>query len=92
MSSEAGTPNPHPPASQSLPFSGSSPSALGEEVSSETAGPHLQGADGKGSKTGVRSEWVRGVQTTGSTWGDHGPGGGRAQEVAEGPPDGTPGH
>lgn len=40
------------------------PSVLGEEVSRETARPHLQGADGKGSETGVRSGWERGVQTT----------------------------
>ena len=51
------TPSPSPPSESSCPV-------LGEEVSRETAGPHLQGADGKGSETGVRSGWDRGVQTT----------------------------
>lgn len=36
-----------PPPAPSPPFCGSSPSVLGEEVSRETTGPHLQGLMGK---------------------------------------------
>lgn len=79
MSFKAGAGSPAP----SIPPVSSSPSVLGEEVSRETAGPHLQGTDGKGSETGVRSGWDRRVQTTEfqCVWGEHGPGGGGAQRV-----------
>ena len=55
-----------PPPSSPLesPSEGSGPCVLGEEVSRETTGPHLQRTDGKGSQTGVRSGWDRRVQTT----------------------------
>lgn len=63
-----------PPSSPpESPSEGSCPCVLGEEVSRETTGPHLQGTDGKGSQTGVRSGWDRRVQTTEfQCWGGEG--------------------
>lgn len=61
LKQEPEAPSPWPP--RVSPHAVSCP-VLGEEVSRETAGPHLLRADGKGSATGVRSGWVRGVQTT----------------------------
>lgn len=61
LKQEPEAPSPWPP--RVSPQAVSCP-VLGEEVSRETAGPHLLRADGKGSETGVRSGWVRGVQTT----------------------------
>lgn len=72
---------PPPSSPPESPSEGSCPCVLGEEVSRETTGPHLQGTDGKGSQTGVRSGWDRRVQTTefqcwGGRGGEHSPGGG----------------
>ena len=64
---------PPPSSPPESPSEGSCPCVLGEEVSRETTGPHLQGTDGKGSQTGVRSGWDRRVQTTEfQCWGGRG--------------------
>lgn len=67
LKQEPGAPPPSSPLES--PPEGSSPCVLGEEVSRETTGPHLQRTDGKGSQTGVRSGWDRRVQTTEFQWG-----------------------
>lgn len=54
---KAGAGSPALPAPQSLPSEGSCPCVLGEEVSRETTGPHLQGTDGKG-KSDRCEVWV----------------------------------
>lgn len=81
---KAGARSHHPQPPRVSPSAGSCP-ALGEEVSRETTGPHLQGADGKGSETGVRSWWVRGFKPQSFDMGAHGPGGGGAQKGDEVP-------